>query len=76
MYPVEAVSVVQALLDVVFPDDEGYDPDGELSPAQRAAIAAVAASDNAWTFNVNLAEILTVNGLPADRDGLRALVAD
>jgi hypothetical protein len=74
--PVEAVSVVQALFDVVFPDEEGHDPDDELSAAQRAAVAAVAASDNAWTFNVNLAEVLTVNGLPTDRDGLRTLAAD
>jgi hypothetical protein len=70
----EAVSVVQALLEVVFPD-EGYDPDDALSPVQRGAVAAVAASDIAWTFNVNLAEVLMANGLPLNRDELRALAA-
>jgi hypothetical protein len=45
-----------ALLDVVFPA-EAYAAGDELDAAQRKAVEAIAASDTAWTFNVNLGEL-------------------
>ena len=71
---VNAVSVASALLDIVFP--EGYDQDEPLTGPQRQVIAAIAASSNAWTFNVNLYEVLRDNDLPASREEMRALAAE
>jgi hypothetical protein len=67
-----AASVAGALLDVAFPT-EAYEPGADLTRAQRVAVEAIVDSDNAWTFTVNLAEVLRYNGLPDDRDELRAL---
>jgi hypothetical protein len=44
-----------------------------MEPSGASTVEAIAASDNAWTFNVNLFEVLRYNGLPVDRDALRAL---
>lgn len=67
-----AAAVASALLDIVFPA-EAYQPGAPLTGNQRSTIEAIAASDNAWEFGVNLAEVLRANGLPADRADLRAL---
>ena len=69
---INAASVAKALLDVAFPTD-AYETGADLTGPQRVAVEAIVASDNAWTFNVNLAEVLRYNGLPDDRDELRAL---
>ncbi|MFI2433050.1 hypothetical protein [Streptomyces sp. NPDC018693] len=70
--PINAVSVANALLDVVFPT-EAYQAGDPLTDAQRAVIHTIADSTNAWTFSGNLHEVLRRNGLPTDADRLRAL---
>ncbi|MCL2091465.1 MAG: hypothetical protein FWH11_09670 [Micrococcales bacterium] len=69
----DAVTIARALLDVVFPR-RGYDEGTPLTPGQRTAIRAIVDAPTAWTFNVDLHEVLRYNGLPEDRDELRALV--
>ncbi len=68
---IAAINIADALLDIVFPND-AYDGE-ELKPHQKQVIAAIAASDQAWVFNVNLHEVLRYNGLPTDREELRQL---
>jgi hypothetical protein len=46
----------------------------DLTPAQRQVLEAIAASDTAWTFNVNLAELLRSFGLPDWRDKLQTFL--
>lgn len=69
---VNAVHLVRALLDVVFPT-AAYQDGEKLNPAQADAVRAIATSSSAWTFNANLIEVLRYNGLPCDRDTLLAL---
>ncbi|MFJ6195510.1 hypothetical protein [Micromonospora sp. NPDC092111] len=69
------MSVGKALLDLVFPV-EAYAEGNPLTGAQRGVVAAIAASDTVWTFDVNLREVLRCNGLPTDRDRLGALARD
>ncbi|MFJ9608908.1 hypothetical protein ACIRS1_21465 [Kitasatospora sp. NPDC101176] len=70
--PVDAASVANALLDIVFPT-AAYGEGEPLTDGQRTVIRAIADSTNAWEFNVNLYEVLDVNGLPRAADVLRAL---
>lgn len=67
------IGVANALLHIAFA--EGYDAE-PLTASQRQVIAAIEASDNAWTFNANLFEVLRNHGLPTDREKLRSLIAD
>ncbi|MFF7457147.1 toxin-antitoxin system YwqK family antitoxin [Kitasatospora sp. NPDC008115] len=69
---IDAVTVARALLDIVFPT-EAYGDGEPLTDAQRSVVRAIADSTKAWEFNVNLREVLDLNGLPCDADGLRAL---
>ncbi|MFE7563821.1 toxin-antitoxin system YwqK family antitoxin [Kitasatospora sp. NPDC057500] len=69
---IDAVAVARALLDIVFPT-EAYGDGEPLTDAQRSVVRAIADSTGAWEFNVNLREVLDLNGLPRDADGLRAL---
>ncbi|MFF2350538.1 hypothetical protein ACFVVL_12215 [Kitasatospora sp. NPDC058115] len=69
---IDAVAVAGALLDIVFPI-EAYTDGEPLTEAQRTVIRAIAGSTLAWEFNVNLREVLDVNGLPRHARELRAL---
>ncbi|MFE7190439.1 hypothetical protein [Kitasatospora sp. NPDC057541] len=69
---IAAVSVANALLDIVFPT-EAYDDGEPLTGAQRTVIRAIADSTRAWEFKLNLCEVLDVNGLPREADELRTL---
>ena len=66
-----AVALSKALLDLAFGDHE----EGQtLTAGQRTILAAIASSDAAWTFDVNLAEVLRDRDLPDDRASLRAVL--
>ncbi|MFF2660776.1 toxin-antitoxin system YwqK family antitoxin [Kitasatospora sp. NPDC058032] len=69
---IDAVSVANALLDIVFPT-EAYDDGEPLTDAQRTVIRAIADSTGAWEFKPNLCEVLDVNGLPREAGELRTL---
>ncbi|MEV8517115.1 hypothetical protein [Dactylosporangium sp. NPDC051484] len=69
---VDAVSVANALLDIVFPT-AAYQEGDPLTDPQRTVIRAIAKSANVWMFNVNLFEVLDRNGLPNHPDELHAL---
>ncbi len=68
-----AVAIAGALLQLVFGTSE-WEEGKKLSQTQRTVLDGIAASDRAWTFDVNLAEVLREHGLPDDRDSLRALL--
>ncbi|MEV6929558.1 hypothetical protein AB0M46_34405 [Dactylosporangium sp. NPDC051485] len=69
---VDAVSVANALLDIVFPT-AAYQEGDPLTDPQRTVIRAIAESANVWTFDVNLSGVLGRNGLPNHPDELHAL---
>lgn len=68
---IAAIGIASAMLDIVYP--EGYDEE-PLGEAQRYVIEAIADSENVWTFNVNMHEVLRHSGLPANRGELRGLL--
>jgi hypothetical protein len=71
-----ALEVAAALLTLAF--NRRQLPAGaaaaDLTVAQRQVLDAIAASDTAWTFNVNLAELLQSFGLPDWRDKLQGFL--
>lgn len=68
-----AVAIAGALLQLVFGTSE-WEEGEKLSPTQRRVLEAIASSDRAWTFDVNLAEVLREHGSPDDRASFRALL--
>lgn len=68
----DSIDIAGALLDIVFPA-EAYSDGAPLTDDQRTVIRTIADAETAWTFNVNLHEVLRFNGLPCDPDKLRAL---
>ncbi|MCL2424483.1 MAG: hypothetical protein FWD11_11440, partial [Micrococcales bacterium] len=67
----DSYTVSRALLDIVFPE-RAWDGEAQLTEPQRAAIRAICDAPGAWVF-INNNEVLRHNGLPTDRDELRAL---
>ena len=50
--------------------DDEREADAPLDAAQREVVAAIAASDAAWRFDVNLRELLRRYELPVERNAL------
>jgi len=63
-----AIAIASALLGLVFDDER--EADAPLDAAQREVVAAIAASDAAWRFDVNLCELLRRYELPVERNAL------
>jgi hypothetical protein len=70
--PLGSIEIARALLDIVFPTG-AYSDGAPLTEDQRTVVRAIADAETAWTFDVNLREVLRYNGLPTDSDKLRAL---
>ena len=69
---IAAIGVAAAMLDVVMP--QGYDEEEELDDNQRDVLRHIYTCERAWTFNVNMHEVLEMNGLPRSREALRDLI--
>jgi hypothetical protein len=70
--PLGSIEIARARLDIVFPTG-AYSDGAPLTEDQRTVVRAIADAETAWTFDVNLREVLRYNGLPTDSDKLRAL---
>lgn len=75
-YP--SLNILRALLALTFGGrDTAQPPDAAtLTPEQRAALAAITASEPIWRFRINAAEILRAFGLPDSRATLRQLLGE
>jgi hypothetical protein len=66
-----ALHVAEALLALTFPHGLGALQIEPLNPSQRQVLEALGKSDNVWTFNLNLSDLLNFYGLPDWRDKLQ-----
>ena len=66
-----SIDIAASLLDIVFPE-KAYEGE-ELEALQKQVIGAIATSNQAWVFSVNVSEVLSYNGLPTDREALSQL---
>ncbi|QDY77950.1 toxin-antitoxin system YwqK family antitoxin [Streptomyces qinzhouensis] len=70
-----APRLARSLLDIVFPT-EAYGEGEPLTADQRRVVGALAGTVARWNFvNVDMNEVLRLNGLPCTADELRALCA-
>ncbi|HEU4534728.1 MAG TPA: hypothetical protein VFS00_11445 [Polyangiaceae bacterium] len=74
--PHGALALSDAMLGLAFGGPCEGGPFASLTPPQRAALATIAGSDQAWAFRARLAELLRAYGVPDGRDRLRAFIGD
>lgn len=69
--PYSAIRIAELLLYIAFSHHPAPNTAQALSDIQRTVLRTLVASDNAWTFNVNLSDILRAFNLPNWREPLQ-----